>query len=56
MHSSFYGVKHMTLFFSVGDDPWRLEQLEYGIASNAELWGLLQPYEHLIAGRTATGE
>lgn len=29
--------------------------LENAIAGNADLWGLLQPYAHLNAGRTATG-
>ena len=29
--------------------------LEHSIANNADLWGLLQPYAHLNAGRTATG-
>ncbi|KAF4524417.1 hypothetical protein B566_EDAN009333 [Ephemera danica] len=28
---------------------------EHAIASNGDLWGLLQPYAHLNAGRTATG-
>lgn len=30
--------------------------LENAIANNGDLWGLLQPYAHLNAGRTATGE
>lgn len=29
--------------------------LEHAIANNGDLWGLLQPYAHLNAGRTATG-
>ncbi|XP_042210223.1 ankyrin repeat and BTB/POZ domain-containing protein 2-like [Homarus americanus] len=29
--------------------------LELAIANNGDLWGLLQPYAHLNAGRTATG-
>lgn len=29
--------------------------LEQSIASNGDLWGLLQPYAHLNAGRTASG-
>lgn len=29
--------------------------LENAIANNGDLWGLLQPYAHLNAGRTATG-
>ncbi|XP_065334017.1 ankyrin repeat and BTB/POZ domain-containing protein 2 isoform X2 [Cloeon dipterum] len=28
---------------------------EHAIATNGDLWGLLQPYAHLNAGRTATG-
>lgn len=30
--------------------------LEHAIANNGDLWGLLQPYAHLNAGRTATGK
>lgn len=30
--------------------------LEQSIASNGDLWGLLQPYAHLNAGRTASGK
>lgn len=30
--------------------------LEAAIASSGELWGLFQPFAHLNAGRTATGE
>ncbi len=29
--------------------------LENAIAGNGDLWGLLQPFAHLNAGRTATG-
>jgi ankyrin repeat/BTB/POZ domain-containing protein 2 len=29
--------------------------LEQGISTNGDLWGLLQPYAHLNAGRTASG-
>lgn len=29
--------------------------LENAIANNGDLWGLLQPYAHLNAGRTASG-
>ncbi|XP_044582479.1 ankyrin repeat and BTB/POZ domain-containing protein 2 isoform X2 [Cotesia glomerata] len=29
--------------------------LEHAIANNGDLWGLLQPYAHLNAGRTASG-
>ena len=30
--------------------------LEQAIANNGDLWGLLQPYAHLNAGRTASGK
>ena len=30
--------------------------LEHAIANNGDLWGLLQPYAHLNAGRVASGE
>ena len=39
-----------------GDGPLSLDVLEAGIAANAELWGLLQPYEHLICGRNSSGK
>lgn len=29
--------------------------LEHSIAGNGDLWGLLQPYAHLNAGRIASG-
>lgn len=29
--------------------------LEHAIANNGDLWGLLQPYAHLNAGRIASG-
>ncbi|CAG0910248.1 unnamed protein product, partial [Cyprideis torosa] len=35
--------------------PLTAAALESAIASNGDLWGLLQPYAHLNAGRTATG-
>lgn len=28
---------------------------EHAIANNGDLWGLLQPYAHLNAGRIASG-
>ena len=39
-----------------GDSVLSLEVLEYGIASSSELWGLLQPFEHLICGVNASGK
>lgn len=29
--------------------------LEHAIANNGDMWGLLQPYAHLNAGRIASG-
>ena len=43
-------------FFISGDGPLSLDVFEAGIATNAELWGLLQPYEHLICGRNSSGK
>merc|ERR1712228_844968 len=32
-----------------------MESLELGIANVSDLWGLLQPWEHLVCGRNASG-
>ena len=41
--------------FAAGEDVWSLDVLDYGLTQSAELWGLLQPYEHIVAGRNAYG-
>ena len=47
----------MTRFFlSSGGDVWSLDVLDCGLTRSAELWGLLQPYEHIVAGRNAYGK
>lgn len=41
---------------SEGDTVLTATMFEHAIASNGDLWGLLQPYAHLNAGRIASGE
>ncbi|XP_030635907.1 ankyrin repeat- and BTB/POZ domain-containing protein 3-A isoform X2 [Chanos chanos] len=38
-----------------GVPKFTLESLEQAINSDSELWGLLQPYQHLICGKNASG-
>ncbi|XP_048124091.1 ankyrin repeat and BTB/POZ domain-containing protein BTBD11-A isoform X3 [Alosa alosa] len=38
-----------------GIPKFTLETLEQAINNDSELWGLLQPYQHLICGKNATG-
>ena len=38
------------------EEPLTAAGLEHAIANSADLWGLLQPYAHLNAGRTAAGK
>lgn len=38
-----------------GAPPMSPAGLEQAVASRGELWGLLQPYAHLNAGRIANG-
>lgn len=39
-----------------GAPPLTPVGLEQAVASRSELWGLLQPYAHLNAGRIANGQ
>lgn len=41
---------------SDGDVTLTATLLEHAIANNGDLWGLLQPYAHLNAGRIASGK
>jgi ankyrin repeat/BTB/POZ domain-containing protein 2 len=41
---------------SESDTVLTATMFEHAIASNGDLWGLLQPYAHLNAGRIASGE
>jgi len=50
MGSSFGGDSN------VGNSVLTAAILEQAIANNGDLWGLLQPYAHLNAGRTASGK
>ncbi|XP_039550217.1 ankyrin repeat and BTB/POZ domain-containing protein BTBD11-A [Pimephales promelas] len=38
-----------------GVPKFSLESLEQAINNDSELWGLLQPYQHLICGKNASG-
>lgn len=39
-----------------GIPKFTLESLEQAINNDSELWGLLQPYQHLICGKNANGK
>lgn len=41
---------------SEADTVLTATMFEHAIANNGDLWGLLQPYAHLNAGRIASGE
>ena len=48
-------LEEMVLQCLPAEDMLSATALEHAIANNGDLWGLLQPYAHLNAGRTATG-
>ncbi|XP_034381871.1 ankyrin repeat and BTB/POZ domain-containing protein BTBD11-A isoform X3 [Cyclopterus lumpus] len=39
-----------------GIPKFTLESLEQAINSDSEIWGLLQPYQHLICGKNSSGD
>uniref|UniRef100_A0A8C7XD46 BTB (POZ) domain containing 11a n=1 Tax=Oryzias sinensis TaxID=183150 RepID=A0A8C7XD46_9TELE len=39
-----------------GVPKFTLESMEQAINSDSEIWGLLQPYQHLICGKNSSGE
>lgn len=39
-----------------GTSPITPATIDHAVANCADLWGLLQPYSHLNAGRIASGE
>ena len=51
-------LEEMVLLSLPGDPHAMLtaSALEHSIANSGDFWGLLQPYAHLNAGRTASGE
>uniref|UniRef100_A0A7M4FNK8 Ankyrin repeat and BTB domain containing 3 n=1 Tax=Crocodylus porosus TaxID=8502 RepID=A0A7M4FNK8_CROPO len=57
MESLFRDVHARVLALSTGEAPrFTLEALEQTVSNDAELWGLLQPYQHLVCGKNASGE
>ena len=43
-------------YFEKSDGELTQAVLDFGIANEAELWGMMQPYEHLICGRNSSGK
>ena len=49
-------VRACSGFHSKTDGELTMSIVEYGISNDGDIWGLLQPFDYLICGRTSTGK
>lgn len=47
---------HACSAYHKNDGELTMSIIEYGISNEGDIWGLLQPFDYLICGRTATGK